>query len=374
LRRRDHADWRLTLLEVSLDDVFDLQAVVDRVFDRLVEERGEEWVVERSEVLQDVFRKAVEEALADVTPLVESLKEDAPEMLEDRRRAGREYREMIEEHWAAAFDLYELVLRIALEAGTDFGETRAERLGDRRVFIVLTRIHARGCRIAEEILALLKNGYGQGALARWRTLHELACIAMFIARHGEGVAERYLLHDVVESWRATREYGRCSPALGYAPLAEGELEHASHEVGRLVARFGRAFKEQYGWAAEALGREPEAAGLGGFAAIEKVVELDHLRAHYRFASHPTHGNAKGILFTPDFSGEGVLAGPSPEGLADPGQCALISLTQLTSTLLTLEVGPSMPLLIGAMLQLVEEAGEAFLAAAGALRDRLVFAR
>ena len=176
---------------------------------------------------------------------------------------------------------------------------------------------------------------------------------------------------MVESWRAIREYERCAPALGYEPLAEGELDEATQRVDRLVERFGKPFKDQYGWSAEALDREPEARGLRGFAAIEKVVELDHLRAHYRFASHPTHGNAKGVLFNPDFSGDGVLAGPSPEGLGDAGHCGLISLTQLTTTLLTLDTGPSMPLVIGAMLRLGDEAGDAFLAAARALDDQLV---
>ncbi len=357
---------------MALDDLFDLNAIVDRVLTQLVEEHGEEWVVERSDRLQAAFGRAVETALSDATPLVKDLKAAAPAMLEERRRGRREYREMIEEHWAAAFDLYEVVLRIGFEAGTDFGETRAERLGEGRVFGVLTRLHARGCRIAEEILVLLKNGYGQGALARWRTLHEVTCVARFIARHGEAVAEQYLLHDMVESWRATREYERCAPALGYEPLAEGELDEVSQQVEVLVERFGTRFTAQYGWAAEALEREVEARGLSGFAAIEKVVELDHLRAHYRFASHPTHGNPKGVLFNPDFSGDGVLAGPSPEGLADPGHCALISLTQLTTTLLGLDTGPSMPLVIGAMLRLGDKAGDAFLAAAEALEDRIVF--
>ncbi len=367
----DRADRGSTLIDVGLDDHFDLNAVVDRVLGELVEEHGEEWVTERIDRLEAAFGRAVETALTDATPFVEDLKAGAPEMLEERRRGRREYREMVEEHWAAAFDLYEVVLRIAFEAGMDFGETRAERLGDRRVFVVLTRLHARGCRIAEEILVLVKNGYGQGALARWRTLHEVTCVAMFIARHGEDVAERYLLHDIVESWRATREYERCAPVLGYELLAEGELEEASQQVDRLVERFGKAFKGPYGWAADAIDREPKARGLSGFAAIEKVVELDHLRAHYRFASHPTHGNAKGVLFNPDFSGEGALAGPSLEGLGDPGHCALISLTQLITTLLTLETGPSMPLVIGAMLRLGHDAGDAFLAAAEELDDRLV---
>lgn len=275
-----------TLVGVGLDDHFDLDTVVDRVLAQLVEEHGEEWVVERSDRLEAAFGRAVETALMDATPLVQDLKAAAPEMLEERRRGRHEYRKMIEEHWAQAFDLYEVVLRLAFEAGTDFGETRAERLDGQRVFVVLNRLHARGCRIAEEILVLLKNGYGQGALARWRTLHEVTCTAIFIAEHDEDVAERYLLHEVVESWQAMKDYERCASALDYEPLAEGELEHAREQVDRLIEQFGKAFKEPYGWAADALARDPGVKGVSGFAAIEKAVELNHLRALYRCRQSP----------------------------------------------------------------------------------------
>jgi hypothetical protein len=34
----------------------------------------------------------------------------------------------------------------------------------------LMRIHSRSVRVAREILILMRNGYAEGALARWRTL------------------------------------------------------------------------------------------------------------------------------------------------------------------------------------------------------------
>jgi hypothetical protein len=78
-----------------------------------------------------------------------------------------------------------------------------------------------------------------------------------------------------------------------------------------------------------------------------------------------------VAFNPDFKGDGVLAGPSPAGLGDPGHCALISLTQLTATLIRLDPGPSAALIVGAMLQLEGEAGDALFAADRELDDRLV---
>lgn len=80
------------------------------------------------------------------------------------------------------------------------------------------------------------------------------------------------------------------------------------------------------------------------------------------ASHGVHANPKGILFTPDLlesEPEVLLAGPGSTGLADPGQCTLISLNQVTATLLTYKTGESAALVLVALLQLIDEAASAY---------------
>ena len=42
---------------------------------------------------------------------------------------------------------------------------------------VQTRLHARACQIAREVLTLLYAGFAEGAMARWRALHELAVLS-----------------------------------------------------------------------------------------------------------------------------------------------------------------------------------------------------
>ncbi len=86
----------------------------------------------------------------------------------------------------------------------DFNDDDAKE-GD-FVFDVVIRLHARACQIASEVLKLLKSGFADGAHARWRSLHEVAVVALFIHKHGNDVAEKYLLHDVVESYRAATQY------------------------------------------------------------------------------------------------------------------------------------------------------------------------
>jgi hypothetical protein len=46
--------------------------------------------------------------------------------------------------------------------------------------------------------------HGDGAIARWRTLHEIAVIAMCVRDRGDAMAERYLLHSTVESYKALK--------------------------------------------------------------------------------------------------------------------------------------------------------------------------
>jgi hypothetical protein len=96
------------------------------------------------------------------------------------------------------------------------------------------------------------------------------------------------------------------------------------------------------------------------------VGTQHMRPYYRMASHGIHANPKGITWTPDLlptdGRESLLTGPSPAGLADPGHSTLISLTRVTATTLASKKGEATGLIILALLQLTDEAGEAYLQA------------
>ena len=179
----------------------------------------------------------------------------------------------------------------------------------------------------------------RNALARQRTLHELAVTALFIKKHEQDTTWRYWLYNTIESYKAALQYEQYCKKLGYEPHDPAELDKLRSERNALVTRFGAVYKEQYGWAAQALGKSK---GIS-FADIEKDVQLDHLRPYYRMASHGVHANSKGLIFdigSPELDIPGYkktpLAGASNAGLADPGQLALISLNQCTATFLTLK--------------------------------------
>jgi hypothetical protein len=260
--------------------------------------------------------------------------------------------------WGVAIERLRMLLTISREFGARINEEIRQSGLDNREHLaeVLTRSHARACQITEEIISLLSAGYADGAMARWRALHEIAVVSSFIAAGGEDLAERYTLHQVVESKRAADEYERYRDRLGYKPLKQKQIKHLEASFAALKGRFGAEFTKPYGWAASQLRiRNPR------FSDIERAATVDHLRPYYRMASHPTHANPKGIFFKLGLPTKSriFLAGPSNAGLADPGQSTAISLAQVSSTLGTLQTTFDNVVALSMIAQLVTEVAEAF---------------
>ena len=205
-------------------------------------------------------------------------------------------------------------------------------------------------------------------MARWRTLHEVAVVTSFIARHGEDLAERYVLHEAVEANRAAAEYQKCGPRLGYAPFEDNELRVLQSSCDAVMARFGTDFKGQYGWAAHHL-KIPKPT----FADIERSVGNGYLRAHYRMASHNVHANPKGVFFKLGILGESqvLLSGPSNAGLADPGDRTAWSLAHISATIATLEPSLHNGMVLQVGIQLMTEIGELFAEADARLAEEVL---
>jgi hypothetical protein len=288
------------------------------------------------------------------------LRRHARENLSLRRKDRDAFRSRLARRWRKPLDLLEMIIAIAAEAGADFNQEWRPAAVRRQAyaFEALARLHARACQIASEVLALLEGGYADGAHARWRSLHEVAVVGLFISQRGDDVAERYLLHDAVESYKAATQYQRYAPSLGYEQLTEEELRVVRRKRDAVITRFGETYGEDYGWAAAAMNLKRVS-----IADIERAAGLDYLRPFYRMASHNIHANAKGVFAKLGLCANGpdhLLAGPSNFGLADPGHGAAISLLQITVAFLTHRASVD-NLVIGQVLSmLVDECGKAFL--------------
>ncbi len=326
-------------------------------------------LVEHGTDIDEAFEAAVEAVgpTLDISAsrLAATLVRRAPGMLRERRRMHRGFSRRLRKHWGRSLDLLYVITVCSEEAGADFYTERVTKRGDyprRALHEALTGLHARAARTALEVHHLLSGGFGMGALARCRTLHELAVTSMILAKYGirdehADLAERFLLHGDVQSWSEAQTHQRNWVALGSEPFSEDDMAALKARRDTLIGQYGPDYKGTYGWAAGIAGMTKPS-----FSDLERVVEVHHLRGYYRWASHEVHSDSKGsALNVRERGGQSFKqSGYTNVGLADPGQMAAISLHQVTVSVLLSEdpISPGDLLALMAMQHLLDDVCEA----------------
>lgn len=314
------------------------------------------------------YSEEVEAIVADMIPslsestaetMLATIKQNAPSMLRDQRREQLLFGVKIRKRWKKPLDLLELFISIALEAGADFNsELRKDgkQLGDAK-FEALTRLHARACQVASEILVLLCSGYADGAHARWRTLYEIAAVSFFIRENDQDLAERYLHHEIIQQYKLACQHRTYEERLDATPLLQQEFDDLKATRDQLLNQYGDSFKTDYGWAASVISGTPK------FNDIAELVKLEHMRPYYRMASDNVHANSHGATFRLGSTlhpSKLLLAGPSILGLADPGHSTAISLHQVTVSLFTTNPNLDCIVVLKVLMKFLDEIGDAFL--------------
>lgn len=113
----------------------------------------------------------------------------------ENRAFTQEFLARHEQKWGKAFiaseALYICILE-STEAFTDYITENSSATDDKDVFYALQVIHARACQEYLEILTLNRNGFADGAYARWRSMYELSITSTFIRKYGQKVAKSFL--------------------------------------------------------------------------------------------------------------------------------------------------------------------------------------
>jgi hypothetical protein len=252
--------------------------------------------------------------------------------LEDWLLLGFEQR--LARTWKKPFELLELQRYLACSTAAEINDElrrRSSKSKEAPLVEALTSLHARACQISAEVLVLLRKGYPEAAIARWRSLHEVSIVMHFIHKHGVETAKRYLDHDFVESWRGAKDYATHCADLGFEPIAAEELAQVKQTYDAAIKKHGSDFKDPYGWAAWDLKLKRVA-----FDDVARGAGFAHWRPLYRLASHPVHANPKSVkwrLGVMDGGPRCLPVGPSNYGLADPGQNTGLSLAQVTALMI-----------------------------------------
>ena len=291
-----------------------------------------------------------------VTAIVRSLRRRWNGIAPEHDEADWLFRLGLDARWGDGLDGLRLLLETSREMGATFLRKDRRRKRDRIRNAVLVRLHARGCQLTAEIIALLAAGFPDGAMARWRTLSEVLTVATLIADHGDDLAARYIEHEAVEHARAVRVYLRVQSELGERPLPQREQREIQAAYDAALLKHGPDFKNEYGWASVITGKASP-----GFADLEVLAGRSTLRSHYKFASYSVHAGLRGLKFQlglPDTDNM-MLTGPSNVGLEEPGRLTAHSLAHLSSLLISTRSTLQYTIEIGVLIRLRDQTTKAF---------------
>lgn len=154
------------------------------------------------DVVGEVPRIASEAA----SRLAKSLWRDWPAQKQHQDEAMAGFKDRLHDRWGRAIDGLRILLTVSAELGNEQAKKMSRRTRNLHFNNALLRLHVRGCQVGREILTLISNGFADGAMARWRTLHEISVVAQVLADGGEPIAERYLEYEAVEAKRALTKY------------------------------------------------------------------------------------------------------------------------------------------------------------------------
>lgn len=293
---------------------------------------------------------------------VELQRHDRDRYLSAKREQKDGFEKRLRKRWGNGLDCLEQFIHINIELGEEAVQDRGGAFESDvdYTFEALARLHARACQISNEIYTLLESGYADGAHARWRALHEVAIVALFIKQEDEETAKRFLDYRHLEDYYEAQNYQAHCEELGYKPFSEEQLQVLEDNRDKLVNRYGTPFDDNgygYGWAAHTF--ENKSATL---SRLENEVDLDHLNPFYKMASNSVHAGSKGTkhrLGLLDQDAQPLLAGPTNYGLADPAQSTATSLAQVSTALLLYEPSGKELVTTMGLQQLVSEISTAF---------------
>ena len=264
---------------------------------------SDEEIIEKIEKInfEDVMLSIADTASSDYATF---FKDKMYEIELDERGKSKEFSSHQEQLWGKCFAASQTMYTITIEAAEnitkyiDKNANEEEKETRKFTFLALQHIHGRACQMFLEILTLLRNGFGDCAYARWRSMYELNCIAYFIKAQGEQIAKQY-------------------------------FEQSQR---------GNAEKDTFAWTAGAINKRGKTIEIKSVAAIETFCEMgDIWHEQYKLACLVTHGTPEGTFKRMStYKTQNIIpVGRSDYGIAVPAEHSAISLHLISALFFTL---------------------------------------
>jgi hypothetical protein len=267
-----------------------------------------------------------------------NIKKRTTSILRENQKHQRSFNKQLNKKWGELLDLLEVFIVLSEDIGADFTDDiiNLPKEDTSPRFTVLSRSHARSCQVSKEIITLLRNGFADGAHARWRTLHEIAVETNIINKNQDELAQRYIDYDLVQRLQAARAFHKYDQEFGVENVTQEELQDLETACKELDELYGKDFRNENGWANDLTGKpKPK------FSDLEALADFAHMRPQYKLACLNVHGGPRALFFRFGLRYDGdenfLLTGSSTSGLANPAQNTAYSLLQISAALLTYDV-------------------------------------
>lgn len=162
---------------------------------------------------------------------------------------------------------------------------------------VLRQLWASSIEAGGESLALLRSGYANGALARWRLVREAEVLASLVVGGGSELAQLFLDHSSFRATQIRGDYQAWAEAVGEERLTDDEMRKIGQVRGRLLSQHPE-WAGEYGWAHGAVKelskpyRDQNKRGNRSrgptFADIEAAIGQRPSKLFYALASQAVH--------------------------------------------------------------------------------------
>ena len=261
------------------------------------------------EIIEKIEKIDFEDVMMSITDTVSSdyatyFRNKMYEIELDERAKAQEFSAHQEQLWGKCFAASQTMYTITLESAESITKHIDETVSDEEkqkrkfMFLALQHIHGRACQMFLEILTLLRNGFGDCAYARWRSLYELCCTAYFIKDQGEQIAKQY-------------------------------FEQSQND---------NSVKGTFDWTVGSINKKGKPIKVVAFSTIESYCEMGNVwKEQYKLACLVTHGSPEGTFKrmsnykTQNF----IPVGRSDYGIAVPAEHSAISLHLISVLFFTL---------------------------------------
>ena len=174
--------------------------------------------------------------------------------------------------------------------------------------LLMLNLHARTLVTLTEVCQLVQWGFGDGAQARSRTVHEYVVISMILSSDTSNIiSERYQDRAIFEAVKELKLFEQLRAKGVWRPETEiyDERSRAALEARAIRARkcWGDEITQEYGWARPALSEAVASRKRILFTDLEQAVGMDIARFQYIQGNHMIHAGPMAAIRAADFKSQ-----------------------------------------------------------------------